>query len=263
MKIFFNCLVYKDPDVVGDLILNIKKFVKDPVIVLHVSPDFNDFDFNRFSYIDNVYINPNRYAHGQWGTKIKALVSNHDLLISKSIDFDYEIIFYPKMLFIRHGIEKYLDGVDVCMPTPTKEKRDVMEYALNTKMDVFTEEEKTFFNNDIEKFLVEGISFSKTISNSMYEMIKCTPLYNREGHCYEEFIIPTVAKYFSEKVKDYPGIISYWDLSIEDLKLILSGEINKFSSFFTDSQNIDQVYLVHKVDYGYNNPVRKLIREII
>mgnify|MGYP000374108834 FL=1 len=166
------------------------------------------------------------------------------------------------MLFIRHGIEEYLDGVDACMPTPTKEKRDAMEYALNTKMDVFTEEEKTFFNNDIEKFLVEGISFSKTISNRMYEMIKCTPLYNREGHCYEEFIVPTVAKYFSEKVKDYPGIISYWDLSIEDLKLILSGEINKFSSFFTDSQNIDQVYLVHKVDYGYNNPVRKLIREI-
>ena len=144
MKIFFNCLVYKDPDVVGDLILNIKKFVKDPVIVLHVSPDFNDFDFNRFSSINNVYINPNRYAHGQWGTKIKALVSNHDLLISKSIGFDYEIIFYPKMLFIRHGIEEYLDGVDACMPTPTKEKRDAMEYALNTKMDVFTEEEKNY-----------------------------------------------------------------------------------------------------------------------
>jgi hypothetical protein len=262
MKIFFNCLVYKDADVVGDLILNIKRFVKDSVIVLHVAPDFQDFDFNRFSSIDNLYINPIRYDHGQWGTKIKALTSNHDLLISKSIDFDYEIIFYPKMLFIRHGIEEYLRGADLCIPSPTKEKRDAMEFALNTKMDVFTEEEKHFFNNDIEKFLVEGISFSKKVSDSMYEMIKCTPLYNREGHCYEEFIIPTVAKYFSEKVKNYPGIISYWDLSIDDLKLIVSGKINNFSSFFTDSQSIDDVYLVHKVDYGYNNPVRKLIREI-
>jgi hypothetical protein len=262
MKIFFNCLVYKDSDVVGDLIINIKRFVKNPIIVLHISPSFEDFDFNRFSSIDNVYINPVRYDHGQWGTKVKALTSNHDLLKNKNIEFDYEIIFYPKMLFIKRGIEEYLEGFDLCMPSPTKEKRDVMEYALNTKMDVFTEEEKAFFNYDIEKFLVEGLSFSKEISNKMYEMIKCTPLYNRTGHCYEEFILPTVAKYFAAKIKHYPGVISYWDLSIDDLKMIISGNISEFSSFFADNQNINDVYLVHKVDYGYDNYARKLIREI-
>jgi hypothetical protein len=263
MKIFFNCLVYRDTDVVGDLILNIKKFVNNPIIVLHVAPSFEDFDFNRFSYIDNVYINPARYDHGQWGTKVKALTSNHDLLKNKNIEFDYEIIFYPKMLFIKRGIEQYIDGFDLCMPSPTKEKREVMEYALNTKMNAFTEEEKIFFNNDIEKFLVEGMVFSKDISNKMYEMIKCTPLYVREGHCYEEFIFPTVAKYFSENINNYPGIISYWDLSIEDLKKIINREVLEFSSFFTDNQNIDNIYLVHKVDYGYANDIRKLIRGII
>ena len=262
MKIFFNCLVYKDPDVVGDLILNIKKFVDNPVIVLHIAPSFEDFDFNRFSSIDNVYINPIRYDHGQWGTKVKALTSNYDLLKTKNIDFDYEIVFYPKMLFIKKGIEGYLEGSDLCMPSPTKEKREAMEYALNTKMNVFTEEEKLFFNNDIEKFLVEGMAFSKDISNKMYEMIKCTQLYNREGHCYEEFILPTVAKYFAENIKGYPGIISYGDIYIEDLKKIINREISQFSSFFTDNQNIDDVYLVHKVDYGYENDTRKLIRGI-
>lgn len=262
MKIFFNCLVYKDSDVVGDLIANIKRFVKDPVIVLHVAPSFEDFDFNRFSSIDNVYINPIRYDHGQWGTKIKALTSNHDLLKSKNIEFDYEVIFYPKMLFIKNGIEKYFDGFDLCMPSPTKEKRDVMEYALNTKMDVFTEEEKSFLNYDIEKFLVEGLCFSKDVANKMYEMIKCTPLYNREGHCYEEFILPSVAKYFAKKIKHYPGIISYWDLSIDDLRMIIRGDIVEFSSFFIDNQDINDVYLVHKIDYGYDNHVRQLIRGI-
>jgi hypothetical protein len=262
MKVFFNCLVYKDSDVVGDLIANIKKFVKDPVIVLHVAQSFEDFDFNRFSYIENVYINTIRYDHGQWGTKVKALTSNHDLLKSKGIEFDYEIIFYPKMLFIKRGIEEYLEGFDLCMPSPTKEKRDLMEYALNTKMDVFTEEEKAFFNYDIEKFLVEGLCFSKDVSKKVYEMIKCTPLYNRGGHCYEEFILPTVAKYFAKEIKHYPGIISYWDLSIDDLRMIINGDIAKFSSFFIDNQDINDVYLVHKVDYGYDNHARQLIRGI-
>lgn len=262
MKIFFNCLIYKDVDVVGDLINNIKKFVKNPVIVLHVAPSFEDFDFNRFLYIDNVYINPIRYDHGQWGTKIKALTSNHDLLKDKDIKFDYEIIFYPKMLFIKRGIEEYLNEVDLCMPSPTKEKRDAMEYALNTKMDVFTEEEKAFFNYDIEKFLVEGLCFRKDLANKIYEMIKCTPLYNRSGHCYEEFILPTVAKYFAKTIKHYPGIISYWDLSINDLKMIINEDFCKFSSFFIDNQDTNNIYLIHKVDYGYDSDIRKLIRGI-
>lgn len=262
MKIFFNCLVYKDPDVVGDLIVNIKKFVKDPIIVLHVAPSFEDFDFNRFSSVENVYINPVRYDHGQWGTKVKALTSNHYLIKGKSIEFDYEVIFYPKMLFIKRGIEEYLEGFDLCMPSPTKEKRDLMEYALNTKMDVFTEKEKALFNYDIEKFLVEGLCFSKDVANNMYEMIRSTLLYNRDGHCYEEFILPTVAKYFAKSTRHYPGIISYWDLSIDDLRMIIEGDIAEFSSFFVDNQDISDVYLVHKVDYGYDNQVRQLIRGI-
>jgi hypothetical protein len=262
MKIFFNCLVYKDLDVVGELIVNIKKFVKDPVIVLHVAPAFYDFDFDRFSYIDNVYINPIRYDHGQWGTKIKALTSNHDLLKSKGIEFDYEVIFYPKMLFIKRGIEEYLDGIDLCMPSLTKEKKDLVEVSLGTGVDVFTEEEKSFFNYDIEKFLVEGMCFKKEISNKMYEMIKSTPLYNKSGHCYEESVLPTVAKYFAKTIKHYPGIISLWFLSIDNLKMIINREIDKFSSFFIDNQDIDNIYFVHKVDYGYYNDVRKLIREV-
>jgi hypothetical protein len=262
MKILFNCLVYKDQDVVEDLILNIKKFVIDPVIVIHVSPEFKNFDSDRFSRINSVYINSDSYDHGQWGTKIKALTSNHDLIKSKGIEFEYEIIFYPKMLFIKSGIEKYLEGSDLCMPSPTEQKRNEMEYALATKWDVFTKEQKDFFNNDIEKFLVEGMCFSKEVANKMYEMIKCTQLYNIEGHCLEEFVLPTVAKYFSSTIKDYPGIIGYGDISISDLRMILCKEVSEFNSFFTDSQSVDNIYVVHKVDYGYDNEIRKMIRGI-
>jgi hypothetical protein len=252
-----------DMDVVEDMVLNIKKFVRDPIIILHVNSCFEDFDFNKFSEADNVFINPNRFSHGQWDTKVKAITSNHDFIKNRGIDFDYEMIFYPKMLFIKHGIEEYIKDIDLCMPSPTQEKRDRMEYALNTKMEAFTAEEKEFFGNDIEKFLVEGMVFSRELSQKVYEMIKCTDLYERTGHCYEEFIFPTVAKYFASTMKNYPGIISYWELSAEDLQKIVKKSIRYFDSFFTDRQKVDDIYVIHKVDYGYNNEVRRLVREIV
>lgn len=262
MKIFFNCLVYKDLDVVEDMINNIKRFVKNPIIVIHVNEIFDSFNMKRFSNIKDVYINNNRFSHGQYDTKTKALVSNRDYLINNNIDFDYEIIFYPKMLFIKKGIEEYLVGADLCMPTPDQDKRDRMEFALNTKMDVFTEEEKIYFNKGIEKFLVEGLSYSKTLSDKIYDLIKSTSLYERTGHCYEEFIFPTVAKHFASSIKNYPGIISYWELSEEDLKKIINKKITEFTSFFTDNQAVDNIYFIHKVEYGYGNNIRRVIRSI-
>jgi hypothetical protein len=260
MKIFFNCLVYKDNDIVDDMILNIKKFVKNPVIVLHVNKCFEDFNFNKFANMPDVYINPMRLSHGQYDTKIKAISSNKDVISCLGINFDYEIIFYPKMLFIKSGIEKYLDKSDLCMPTPTQGKRERMENALNTKMDVFSIEEKNLFNNDIEKFLVEGMCFSFDISEKIYNLIKMTGIYEKVGHCYEEFVFPTVGKYFSKNIKNYPGVISYWDFSPIDLSMILQNEKEKISSFFTDDQDVQDIYFIHKVDYDYNNEIRRMVR---
>jgi hypothetical protein len=262
VKIFFNCLVYKDNKIVEDMILNIKKFVKDPVIVLHVNKCFEDFDFGRFNTFEDVYINPTRMSHGQYDTKIKALVSNNTFINDLDIKFDYELIFYPKMLFIKTGIEEYLEGVDLCMPTPTIEKRNAMEYALNTKMDVFTDEEKSLFNNDIEKFLVEGMCFSSDISQKTYTLIKNTGLYEKVGHCYEEFIFPTVCKYFSQKIKNYPGVISYWEFSAIELMMILNQDKQEFSSFFTDNQSVKDIYFIHKVEYDYDDEIREIVRSI-
>lgn len=260
MNILFNCLIYKNNDITNDMILNIKKFVKNPIIILHVNTCFEDFDFDRFDKIENVYINPVRMSHAQYDTKTIAIFSNHELAISLGLDFDYEIIFYPKMLFIKAGIEDYLIGSDLCMPSPTAEQRDLMEYALNTKMNVFTEEEKDFFKNDLEKFLVEGMCFSRSLSHMMYGLIKEKNLYRKNGHCYEEFIFPTVAKYFSINTKNYPGVISYWNFSAIDLMMILNKDILHYSSFFSNNQDVNDIYFIHKVEYNYDDEIREVVR---
>lgn len=262
MKIFFNCLVYKDNDIVEDMILNIKKFVKRPIIVLHVNTCFEDFDFKRFEIFDDVYVNPVRMSHGQYDTKIKALVSNNSFISDLGINFDYEIVFYPKMLFIKTGIEEYLDGVDLCMPTPSIQKRIAMEHALNTKMNVFSDEEKLLFDNDIEKFLVEGMCFSSYVSENTHGLIRKTGLYEKVGHCYEEFVFPTVAKMFAQKIKNYPGVISYWEFPVVELMMILNQDLQEFSSFFTDNQKTKDIYFIHKVEYNYDNEIREIVRSI-
>lgn len=244
------------------MILNIKKFVKDPVIVLHVNTCFEDFDFEKFKRFNYVHVNPTRMSHGQYDTKIKALVSNNSFINDLGIEFDYELIFYPKMLFIKYGIEEYLKDTDLCMPTPTAQKRNSMEYALNTKMDVFTEEEKLFFNNDIEKFLVEGMCFSSEVSEKTYSLIRGTGLYDKVGHCYEEFVFPTVAKRFSQQIKRYPGVISYWEFPAIELMMILNKDKQEVSSFFEDSQSVDDIYFIHKVEYEYGNEIREIVRSI-
>jgi hypothetical protein len=256
----FNCLVYKDIDVVEDMINNINKFIKDPLIVIHVNKEFEDFNFNRISSMNNVIINSDRFNHKQYDTKTKALTSNHNY--ANQYCFDYEVIFYPKMLFIKNGLEEYIDGVDVCMPMPTQEKRDQMEYALNTKMDVFTEYEKGIFVRGIEKCLVEGMVLKSDIADKLYRMISSTALYDREGHCYEEFIFPTIAKHFSNNIKDYPGIIGYGNIPLYLVDEIINKKQSQISSFFTDDQPIENIFFVHKVDYGYEDEVRNFIRRI-
>ena len=262
MKIFFNCLVYKDNDTTFDMINNIKRFVKDPVIVLHVNRMFIDFDFNKFSSLDNVYINPKRLSHKQYDTKIKAIESNYDFVLSNNIYFDYEMIFYPKMLFIKGGIEEYIGGIDACMPIMDQDIRDRIEFALNTKMDVFNENEKIFFKNKIEKALVEGMIFSKSTSIQMYRLIKSLGLSNKQGHCFEEFIIPTVATSVSSIIRHYPGVVGYGNVSIEDIKKIINKDVESFSSLFIDNQPVKDIYFIHKVDYGYNNIVREFVRSL-
>jgi hypothetical protein len=114
MKIFFNCLVHTNNNIVEDMIFNIKKFVDQPIICLHVSKVFEDFDFERFSRIENVYINPDRYNTYKGGTFMTPLCSNINYITNVlKLDYDYQMIFYSQMLFIKKGVENYLKGFDI------------------------------------------------------------------------------------------------------------------------------------------------------
>lgn len=253
MRIFFNVLVHQNNDVVGDLINNIFKYTENPVICLHVNKCFTDFDNERFGGIKNVYINPQSFSHGKYESKVKSFCSNHDFILENGVNFDYEMIFYSQMLFAKRGIEKYLIGCDSCM---VHTKKDSSSHNFNSK-------ECELFVGEIYKSLVEGLVFNFEISKKIYSLIRGSSLYEKTGWCAEEFVFPSAINKFSSQAKRVPiNTQKRTHTTFEDMKKIIHNEVKEISSFYYDKQSVDDIYIIHRVDYNYENPIRKYLRSL-
>ena len=256
MKIFFNVLVHTNNDIVEDLINNIFKYTENPVICLHVHTCFTDFDSERFGGIENVYINPQRFSHIVYANKIKALCSNHDFILENKVDFDYEIIFYSQMLFVKRGIENYLRGCDSCM----------VHSKLHASCHNFNSKECELFAGDIYKSLIEGLVFNFEISKKMYSLLKGSSLYDDRYMPVEEFAFPSAINMFSSQPnrnKRVPmNTQKRTHITFEEVKQIIHNEVKEISSFYYDKQSVDDIYIVHRVDYNYENPIRKYLRRL-
>ncbi len=107
IRIVVSIPVHEKPDVIKDQILNLKKFMENPVIVLHVSNSFYElYDEKEFIDIENVYINP-KHMDTKWADIIHTHISNFEY-ISSQVDFDYFVLHSSNDLYIRKGIEKYM-----------------------------------------------------------------------------------------------------------------------------------------------------------
>lgn len=253
LKIFFNVLVHQNNNIVEDLVNNIFKFTENPVICLHVNKSFADFDSKRFEGIENLYINPQSFFHGKYESKVKAFCSNHDFVLENKVDFDYEMIFYSQMLFVKHGIEKYLMDCDSCM----------FDTKLHCSSHNFNSKESELFDGKIYKSLVEGLVFNFEVSKKIYSLIKNSSLYEKTGWCTEEFVFSSAINKFSSQVKRVPmNTQKRPQFTIEDAKKIIHNEVKEISSFYYGKQSVDEIYIIHRVDYNYENPIRKYLRSL-
>lgn len=252
MKLFFNCIVHQNNEIVDDMINNIKKFVDDPVIVFHVNTCFQDFDFERFSGLENIYINPERFSHGKYDSKMRAFTSNYNLLKSKGIEFDYQILFYSQMLLVRRGIERYIEQFSSCNhPDPAPENP-------------FTEDELKLLTKGKSKCAAEGLVCSSDICDKLYPLISSTSLLDKHGWCLEEWIFPSLINAFSESNGDVPMNHQRRKThsTLEEVRGIVTGEITELENFYTGTQSRDTIFIMFRVDYDHNNPVRKYVREL-
>lgn len=252
MKLFFNCIVHENNEIVNDMIGNIKKFVEDPVIVFHVNTCFVDFDFGRFSNIENVYINLERFSHGKYDSKMKAFASNFNLIKEKNIKFDYQILFYSQMLFVKSGIEKYLKDCDACV------------YPYSAPENVFSDDELKLLSKGKSKCSAEGLICSSDICDKLYKLITETSLLNKEGWCLEEWIFPSIIDIFSINYKEVPmnHQRNKTHCTLDEVIGVVNGNITELENFYTSTQSTEDIFIMFRVDYNHNNPIRKYIRNL-
>jgi hypothetical protein len=255
MKIFFNCLVHDNNNIVEDMIFNIKKFVKNPIICLHVSEVFHDFDPDKFSNIKDVYINPERFFTYKGGSFVHPLCSNFNYINNElKIKFDYHMIFYSQMLFIRSGIEEYLKDADGFISL----------HEFHWESTPVIENSEVKFPKGVVKNLVEGLTCNKNVSVKMFDFIQNDDnLYNNSGWVPEEVIVPSCILKFAKKIKNYPTNSSCDNYqSFAKIKKFLDGKINSLCHLYFGDQLKEEIYIIHRVDYNYNNPIREYIRSL-
>lgn len=103
--------VHENPDVIIDQISNIKKYVPDSLIVLHISKSFYDnYTDERLLGIENVFINPEHLVT-RWGDVISPHLSNF-CYIQAHTKFDYFVMHSSNDMYVRYGVDEYIKKYD-------------------------------------------------------------------------------------------------------------------------------------------------------
>ena len=282
MKLLFSIAVHESSESINDMIQNINYFVKKPVIVLHVKKG-SELSINK---VHNVYINENSYITGFSDASLSAVhLSNFYYSKSKEMDFDYFLPFGSNQLFIRSGIEEYLDGV-VCShakPVSTSNyhyklfKRDKLLKSILGSYINKTAPEGTFYKKselehklkvfNIENYFNIIIPFYESEYGAKYRRM-CTKVSKlliklklnllipskiaRYSYASEEFLFPSIftnEKLTKEKYCFIPWAKKNFKVEIEEIKEILDDG----GSFFS----------VKRVERNIDDEVRTYIREVV
>lgn len=199
MKLVISIPVHEKPEVIKDQIENIKKYCENPIIVLHISRGFFEkYSLEDLNNIENVYINPDHLETG-WGNILLTHVSNF-YFISNLLKFDYFLIQASNDMFVRKGIEQYIQNyrAGFCrrniiqqysmwwpaqMAWEDQQLKRIMNELGQTRI-IATQVEGIFFDWDLADKVMQ-------IIHKNYRMIKGQTAYTRE-----EFYFSTIASVF-------------------------------------------------------------------
>jgi hypothetical protein len=263
VKILFSIPVHENNLVIEDLIQNIQKYVKHPIIIFHVNGSFTDFDVTIPQRYSNVYVNPTRFNHAKYTSMLGIIASN--FYFSEQFDYDYHCIFHSNMMFIKQGIENYYKGSDSSYYSwNMKDAQRVNIMVQNTDiLSLISKEE--ILNN-----FAEGTHCRKEIFKSLIEWIK--PYDNfmtwPQG-CIEEVVIPTLCYALSDDTKmirsamalcanagDYEG-----GPSINKVKEFLVKD-NHSANQEGEMLNTNNVFFIKRVRRDINDPLRQFINSL-
>ena len=199
MQIVISIPVHEEKEVVVDQIQNYKKYMKNPVIVIHISESFYRNENGRFDEIEkiqDVYINPVHFDVG-WGNIAHVHISNYLYICEKIKKFDYFLMHASNELYVRKGVEDYISryragfqrrilfsNKSMWWPCEMAHKDDVLKKIMekcNAKNIVASQVEGSFYSREIfEKIAdaTQGIDFSQGESYTREELVFSTIAYS-------------------------------------------------------------------------------------
>ena len=120
IRLAISITAHERVDVLHDQVLNILRFCRDPLVVLHLNADFARAiaaDPNQGALLDlirrmpQVRINP-QHLPTRWAHMFHAHLSNFRLLLASGEPFSHVALLSSADLFFRAGVEAHLEGLD-------------------------------------------------------------------------------------------------------------------------------------------------------
>lgn len=208
MKVAISIPVHEKQDVVINQINNIKKYVPEAILVIHISSEMEECaDLEAFiANEDKVYCNPTRLRCG-WGNIIDAHISNFNYLKS-IVDFDYIMFHASNDMYIREGVEQYIAQFDAGFHVHKINKNSrwwpsvcaledpiIMEILniLGTELIVATQVESSFYSRELFDDIVE------IIDKARKEVTRKTGFNYQKNYTREEVYFSTIAYYLIQE----------------------------------------------------------------
>jgi hypothetical protein len=263
VKILFSILVHENNLVIENLIQNIQKYVKHPIIVLHANASFTDFDETISQRYSNVYVNPTRFNYVQFTSTLGILASN--FYFSEHIEYNYHCIFHSNMMFIKHGIEDYYRGTDASYYSyeMKDEQRSTIMCENSNILSLISKDE--VLNN-----FAEGTHCKKEIFKSLIKWVEQYESFLTWPHGHiEEVVIPTLCYALSDETKMVRSALAFCTNagdyeggpSIEKVKefLVKNSQSSNQEGEMLDTNN---VFFIKRVRRSLDDPLRKFINEL-
>ena len=148
-NILFSIPVHENQEIINNHIENIFNFNPNSKIILHVNKSFTNFNKNITSY-RNLYINSRQHQYIYGKGLLWIHISNFLECIRLGIDFKYFLISSSNEMFIRHGLNNYIETY--------KNGAQIVEFDINNPWHIF---HRGLENDEEIKQLLSYLNLSK------------------------------------------------------------------------------------------------------
>jgi hypothetical protein len=264
-KLLFSIPIHENQNIINNQIENILNFNPNSKIILHVNKNFNIFNNNLTNY-KNVYINTKRFNYIFAKGLLWIHINNFLEAVSLNIDFEYFIIISSNEMFIKYGLNKYIEN--------SKNGLQIVEFNTNNKWHNFhkkIEDDENIKNllkdlnlNNFYGGQTEGQFYEKNIFKNIADIY--LKYFGDKELCHfetEEIIPQTIFKSFNKSyslpftLQNYSNKIIYTEEYIKNLidnKIIIENNYldNTLYSCHTGN-DCSSIFSIKRVDRTFNN----------